>query len=319
MAKVDETSKAIIRLLQDGRRSFSAIAEELGITENTVRSRVNRLIEDRVLTIKGLVNPQNMPSLQVAIMGIKVTTMDLERKARELSSLHGVISCAVVTGRYDLILQLELSEDEDCRDLQGLSLKNVTLSLVDNQTGKTLFSELGEMLFTHYGMSGPLVLSASSHLKTIEPGRYSVVIDLKPGLDEKQLDARILRDFAEFSNRDFINSLSKLLPKKMIPVIVYRCRIPAFLKVNSITKEQRHTLVSQIKRFVVPVDGFRPVEEAIITSGGVNCAEVNPRTMESKRVKGLYFAGEVLDVDGYTGGFNLQIAFCTGYAAGLFC
>ena len=212
-----------------------------------------------------------------------------------------------------------VSEDEDCRDLQGLSLKNVTLSLVDNQTGKTLFSELGEMLFTHYGMSGPLVLSASSHLKTIEPGRYSVVIDLKPGLDEKQLDARILRDFAEFSNRDFINSLSKLLPKKMIPVIVYRCRIPAFLKVNSITKEQRHTLVSQIKRFVVPVDGFRPVEEAIITSGGVNCAEVNPRTMESKRVKGLYFAGEVLDVDGYTGGFNLQIAFCTGHAAGLFC
>lgn len=212
-----------------------------------------------------------------------------------------------------------VSEDEDCRDLQGLSLKNVTLSLVDNQTGKTLYHELGEMLFTHYGMSGPLVLSASSHLKTITPGRYSVVIDLKPGLDEKQLDARILRDFAEFANRDFINSLSKLLPKKMIPVIVYRCRIPAFLKVNSITKEQRRTLVSNIKRFVVPVDGFRPVEEAIITSGGVNCAEVNPRTMESKRVKGLHFAGEVLDVDGYTGGFNLQIAFSTGYAAGLFC
>lgn len=212
-----------------------------------------------------------------------------------------------------------MSDDEDCRDLQGLSLKNVTLSLIDNHTGKTLYHELGEMLFTHYGMSGPLVLSASSHLKTIEPGRYSIEIDLKPGLDEKQLDARILRDFAEFANRDFINSLSKLLPKKMIPVIVYRCRIPAFLKVNSITKEQRRTLVSNIKRFSVPVDGFRPVQEAIITSGGVSCAEVNPRTMESKRVKGLHFAGEVLDVDGYTGGFNLQIAFSTGYAAGLFC
>ena len=212
-----------------------------------------------------------------------------------------------------------VSDDEDCRDLQGLSLKNVTLSLIDNHTGKTLYHELGEMLFTHYGMSGPLVLSASSHLKTIEPGRYSIEIDLKPGLDEKQLDARILRDFAEFANRDFINSLSKLLPKKMIPVIVYRCRIPAFLKVNSITKEQRRTLVSNIKRFSVPVDGFRPVQEAIITSGGVSCAEVNPRTMESKRVKGLHFAGEVLDVDGYTGGFNLQIAFSTGYAAGLFC
>ena len=212
-----------------------------------------------------------------------------------------------------------VSDDEDCRDLQGLSLKNVTLSLIDNHTGKTLYHELGEMLFTHYGMSGPLVLSASSHLKTIEPGRYSIEIDLKPGLDEKQLDARILRDFAEFANRDFINSLSKLLPKKMIPVIVYRCRIPAFLKVNSITKEQRRTLVSNIKRLSVPVDGFRPVQEAIITSGGVSCAEVNPRTMESKRVKGLHFAGEVLDVDGYTGGFNLQIAFSTGYAAGLFC
>ena len=212
-----------------------------------------------------------------------------------------------------------VSNNEDCRDMQGLSLKNVTATLWDKKTGKALYEELGEMLFTHYGMSGPLILSASSHIRTFEPDRYEIRIDLKPGLDDKQLDARILRDFAKFANRDFINALGELLPKKMIPIIVYRTRIPAFAKVNSITKEQRKVLLDTIRCFAVSVDGFRPIDEAIVTAGGVSCREIDPRTMESKKLKGLYFAGEVLDVDGYTGGFNLQIAFSTGYAAGVSC
>lgn len=212
-----------------------------------------------------------------------------------------------------------VSHNEDCRDMQGLSLRNVTVTLWDKKTNKPLYEELGEMLFTHYGMSGPLILSASSHIRTFEPDRYEIRIDLKPGLDDKQLDARILRDFAKFANRDFINALSELLPKKMIPIIVYRTRIPAFTKVNSITKEQRKVLRDTIRCFNISVDGFRPIDEAIVTAGGVSCREIDPRTMESKKLKGLYFAGEVLDVDGYTGGFNLQIAFSTGYAAGVSC
>ena len=212
-----------------------------------------------------------------------------------------------------------VSNNEDCRDMQGLSLKNVTAALWDKKTNKAIYEELGEMLFTHYGMSGPLILSASSHIRTFEPDRYEIRIDLKPGLDDKQLDARILRDFTKFANRDFINALSELLPKKMIPIIVYRTRIPPFTKVNSITKEQRKALCDAIRCFAVSVDGFRPIDEAIVTAGGISCKEVDPRTMESKKCKGLYFAGEVLDVDGYTGGFNLQIAFSTGYAAGVSC
>lgn len=223
-----------------------------------------------------------------------------------------------VTERKPSLVPL-VSDSEDCRDMQGLSLRNVTVSLWDKRMKKKLFSELGEMLFTHYGMSGPLILSASSLIRAFEPDRYEIQIDLKPGLDDKQLDARILRDFSKYANRDFINALSDLLPKKMIPIIVYRSRIPAFTKVNSITKVQRRALFEQIRCFSVPVDGFRPIEEAIVTAGGVSCREINPRTMESKLCPGLYFAGEVLDVDGYTGGFNLQIAFSTGYAAGSSC
>lgn len=208
---------------------------------------------------------------------------------------------------------------EDCKDMQGLSLKNVTLSLVEIVTGKKIYSELGEMLFTHFGLSGPLVLSASAHITDIVPDKYNIVIDLKPGLDDTQLDTRILRDFDKFANKDFMNGLGDLLPKKMIAIVIIRSKIPPFTKINQITKEQRHCLVDVIKRFTIPIDGFRPIDEAIITSGGINVKEINPKTMESKLVKGLYFSGEVIDVDAYTGGFNLQIAFSTGYIAGLCC
>lgn len=207
-----------------------------------------------------------------------------------------------------------VSEESYCRDMMGLSLKNVTLSLYDRK--KCIYKELGEMLFTHFGISGPLVLSASSHIRKMEENRYSIKIDLKPALSPEQLDKRIQRDFSEMLNRSFSNSLNKLLPAKMIPVIVKLSDIPAECRVNSITKQQRKNLAELIKNFPVSVKGFRPVEEAIITSGGVSVKEINPKTMESKLVKGLYFAGEVIDVDAYTGGFNLQIAFSTGYCAG---
>lgn len=198
--------------------------------------------------------------------------------------------------------------------LQGLSLKNVALKVLEN--GKEIYGDFGEMLFTHYGVSGPVILSASSHMKSPENGQYRLVIDLKPALDEQQLDARIQRDFAEFNNKDFINSLSKLLPRKLIPVIVRLSGIEPSAKCNAVTREQRQGLVRLLKSLALDVTGFRPLEEAIITSGGVNVKEIDPKTMQSKIVPNLYFAGEVIDVDAYTGGFNLQIAFSTGYLCG---
>ena len=202
----------------------------------------------------------------------------------------------------------------DCKQMQGLALKNVTLRLV-NQKGKTVFEEFGELLFTHFGLSGPVVLSASAHMN--EKDTYTVLLDLKPALDEQKLDLRLLRDFEKFQNRDFENALVELLPRSMIPVIVRRSGIPAEEKVHSITREQRRALLELMKRFPVEIACKAPVEEAIVTSGGVKVSEIEPGTMQSKRVRGLYVAGELLDVDAYTGGFNLQIAWATGRAAGL--
>lgn len=204
----------------------------------------------------------------------------------------------------------------------GLSLKNVTLTVIDSRSGKTVFSELGEMLFTHFGVSGPLVLSASCHMQPDKSGslsHYRLVIDWKPALSEQQLDARILRDFSQFINKDFINSLGLLLPKKSIPVIASLSGIAFDTKINQITKEQRERLIAAIKQMSLTPLSFRPIEEAIVTAGGVDVTQVNPKTMESKLLSHLHFAGEVLDVDGYTGGFNLQIAFSTGFAAGTYC
>lgn len=209
-------------------------------------------------------------------------------------------------------------KEQWCSKLQGLSLKNVLLTVTDRQDGKRIFQEQGEMLFTHYGISGPLVLSVSSHLREMKPERYQIAIDLKPALTPEQLDTRILRDFELFKNKDFSNALDKLLPRKMIPVVISLSGIPESTKVNQISREQRQKLGRIIKCLELTVLRFRPVEEAIITSGGVSTKEINPKTMESKLVEGLFFAGEVIDVDAYTGGFNLQIAFSTGYLAGMY-
>lgn len=198
--------------------------------------------------------------------------------------------------------------------LQGLSLKNVSIKLFDND--KEIYSDFGEMIFTHYGVSGPIILSASCHITKPKQHNYSILLDLKPALDEQALDKRIQRDFSEFNNKDFLNSLSKLLPNKIIPVIVKLSGIEPSTKVNQITKEQRMTLTHLIKNIKLNISDFRPIEEAIITSGGINTKEINPKSMKSKIIDNLSFAGEVIDVDAYTGGFNLQIAFSTGYLCG---
>ena len=203
-----------------------------------------------------------------------------------------------------------------CVSMQGLSLKNVQLTIVEKSSRKAIYRDFGEMMFTHFGLTGPLVLSASAHMHDLEKGKYTAEIDLKPALDEKTLDNRILSDFAEFKNKDFANSLGKLLPQKMIDTVIRLSGIAPDKKVNSITKEERTALVRILKHFSVSLLGFRPIDEAIITSGGVSVKEINPKTMESKLVAGLYFAGEIIDVDAYTGGFNLQIAFSTAVLAG---
>lgn len=204
-------------------------------------------------------------------------------------------------------------EGPDCPDMQGLSLRNVAVKLLDEK-GKTLYKDFGELLFTHFGLSGPTALSASAHLKG---EGCQLVIDLKPALEEGKLNDRILRDLQMYQNRTMENALTDLLPRSMIPVVLRRTGIDSLLQANSLKKEQRRAIVNLLKNFSFPVFGKRPVEEAIITSGGVKVGEVNPKTMESKKISGLYFAGEILDCDAYTGGFNLQIAWATAYAAAM--
>ena len=222
------------------------------------------------------------------------------------------------------LVPLEVYEKEECKKIQGLSLRNIAIKIIDTDRKKTIYEDFGEMVFTHFGISGPTILSGSAHLAKYKDIDYllkkryiKITIDLKPALTEEHLDDRILRDFKEFKNKQFKNSLDKLLPQKMIPLIVELSGINPDKMVNEITKEERRHLVQLIKYFTITIKNFRPVEEAIITCGGISTKEINPKTMESKLIKGLYFAGEIIDVDAYTGGFNLQIAYSTGYTAGI--
>lgn len=215
------------------------------------------------------------------------------------------------------LVPLETMEDWP-KQAQGLSLRNCSITVVD-QRNRKIFEEFGEMVFTHYGISGPVILSASSYMGRMEPGKYRIWIDLKPALTDEQLDVRLQRDFVKFARKNFSNSLDDLLPQKIIPVIIQLSKISPEKPVHQITREERHTLVSLLKGLGLTVKGYRPIQEAIVTSGGVSVKEIDPGTMESKLVQGLYFAGEIMDVDAYTGGFNLQIAFSTGYLAGMNC
>ena len=229
-----------------------------------------------------------------------------------------------ITNLKPSLVPIEIFEKSICKNLQGLSLRNVSIKIIDNENKKEIYSDFGEMLFTHFGVSGPIILSSSAHLvryKNIDEKfknkNIKIIVDFKPALSEEKLEARILRDFKEFKNKQFKNSLDKLLPQKLIPVIIKLSNINENKKVNEITKEERKQLVILLKNFTLTLEKLRPIEEAIITSGGINIKEINPKTMESKLVKNLYFAGEIIDVDSYTGGFNLQIAYSTGYVAGL--
>ncbi len=228
-----------------------------------------------------------------------------------------------VTSIKPSLVPLEIYDKKLCTELQGLSLKNVSIKLIDKQKNKEIYEDFGEMIFTHFGVSGPIILSSSAHLvryKNIEQlmkeKKIILKIDFKPALKEEKLDERILRDFNEFKNKQFKNALDKLLPQKLIPVIIEKSAINPNKKVNEITKKERANLLKQLKDFEVDVKEFRSIDEAIITSGGISIKEINPKTMESKIIKGLFFAGEIIDVDSYTGGFNLQIAYSTGYVAG---
>ena len=222
------------------------------------------------------------------------------------------------------LVPLVIYEKNECKEMQGLSLRNVGIKIIDESKNKLIYEDFGEMIFTHFGISGPTILSGSAHLvrykeidNLMKEQKIKLQIDLKPALTEEQLDERILRDFKEFKNKHFKHALDKLLPQKMIPIVIEKTKINEEKRVNEITKEERRNLVKVLKKFELTIKEFRPVEEAIITSGGINIKEINPKTMESKLVKGLYFAGEIIDVDSYTGGFNLQIAYSTGYTAGM--
>lgn len=219
----------------------------------------------------------------------------------------------VITPRPSLVPLV--SPDSICADAQGLSLKNIALKITD-KNGRVIYKDFGELLFTHFGLSGPVILSASCHMRRFDAGGYTAGIDLKPALDEEQLDRRIQRDFKENLNRSVSNSLNSLLPKKLISPVLVRWGVEGSKKCNSVTREERRRLVILLKNFTVKITGTRPIDEAVVTSGGVKVSEINPKTMESKIVKNLYFAGEVIDVDGYTGGFNLTIAWMTGRLSG---
>ena len=220
-----------------------------------------------------------------------------------------------------------ISKNEDlqlCQSMQGLSLRNISMKIVDEEKNKKIYEDFGELLFTHFGVSGPTILSSSAHIlryknveELLQRGKIKLQIDLKPALNEEKLNLRLLRDFEKYKNKQIINSLNELLPKKMIEPVIKKAKIKNEKRINEITKQERENLIHVIKCFEITISGFRPIEEAIITRGGINVKEINPKTMESKLIEGLYFAGEIIDVDAYTGGFNLQIAYSTGYTAGL--
>ena len=220
-----------------------------------------------------------------------------------------------------------ISKNEDlqlCQAMQGLSLRNISMKIVDEEKNKKIYEDFGELLFTHFGVFGPTILSSSAHIlryknveELLQREKIKLQIDLKPALNEEKLNLRLLRDFEKYKNKQIINSLNELLPKKMIEPVIKKAKIKNEKRINEITKQERENLIRVIKCFEITISGFRPIEEAIITRGGINVKEINPKTMESKLIEGLYFAGEIIDVDAYTGGFNLQIAYSTGYTAGL--
>ena len=279
----------------------------------TLRGRVRRILTDELGVTGAELEDGRVFSARRVILCTGGASYPATGSSGDGYRLAGELGHTIVPPRGSLV-PLEAA-GEDCARMQGLALKNVRVR-VRNQKKKTVYEDFGELLFTHFGLSGPVILSASAHLDDWTKNRYTVTIDLKPALDEQQLDARLLREFRAQSNRAFGNALNGLLPRLMIPVILDRSGIPPQTRVHDLTKGQRRTLLELLKGFRIELTGPRPVEEAIVTSGGVKLKEIDPATMASRLVPGLYIAGELLDADGYTGGFNLQIAWATGHAAG---
>ena len=326
----------------DGRDAM-AFFEKLGVPLKTERGNRVFPVSDRAFDISGALE-RRLKALRVTMVRDRAVHLEIEEgticgvqgERREYPAQAVILATggvsypgtgstgeghrmAAETGHTVTPLRGSLvplrEQGNLCARMQGLSLRNVGLTLFENN--KKIYTDFGELLFTHFGVSGPLILSASAHMRHFEKKAYRLEIDLKPALDEQQLDKRLLADFTKYANSDFCNALDDLLPQKLIPVVVELTEIAPHQKVHDLTKEQRRGLLQLLKHFPVVIAGPCPVTDAIVTSGGVKVGEIDPKTMESKIVKGLYFAGELIDVDAYTGGFNLQIAWATGRAAGL--
>ena len=297
---VSDRSQSVLECLQNEMR-------RLKVTVRTARVREILMEEGQAAGVKTDQEQIRSKWVILATGGLSYPTTGSTGDGYSMAEALG----HTVTKTEGSLVPLETA-GEDCPEMQGLSLRNVGVKLV-NEKNKVLYKDFGELLFTHFGVSGPTVLSTSAHMK----GSCRLIIDLKPALDEGKLDARILRDLEMYRNRSMENALTDLLPRSMIPVILRRLEIDPAMQANSLTKQQRRAMVELLKAFPLEITGKRPVSEAIITSGGIKVSEIDPKTMESKLVSGLYFAGEIIDCDAYTGGFNLQIAWATAFAAGV--
>lgn len=343
------TNKDIIKMLEEeglkvkeerGHRIFPITDSSKDVLNVLVRllKRSNVKIETNAKVEKILTENEKIVGVQAVIDG-KVKTINADRVILATGGMSYPVTGSNGDG-YELAKELghtitkikpslipltaQRESLEICKELQGLSLINVSIKLIDTQKNKIIYDDFGEMLFTHWGVSGPIILSGSAHLlryknveELLKEGKIELSINLKPALTEEKLENRILRDFEAQKNKEFKNSLNELLPKKLIEPIIRMSGIDENKKVNSITKQERKNLVKLLQDFRIKINGFRPINEAIVTSGGISVKEINPKTMESKIIHGLYFAGEIIDVDAYTGGFNLQIAWSTGYTAGM--
>lgn len=306
----------LVRLLKRSNVKIETNAKvEKILTENEKIVGVQAVIDGKVRTI-------NADKVILATGGMSYPVTGSNGDGYELAKELGHTITKIKPSLIPLTAQRESLEI--CKELQGLSLINVSIKLIDTQKNKIIYDDFGEMLFTHCGVSGPIILSGSAHLlryknveELLKEGKIELSINLKPALTEEKLENRILRDFEAQKNKEFKNSLNELLPKKLIEPIIRMSGIDENKKVNSITKQERKNLVKLLQDFRIKINGFRPINEAIVTSGGISVKEINPKTMESKIIHGLYFAGEIIDVDAYTGGFNLQIAWSTGYTAGM--
>lgn len=300
---VSDRSADVIKALQNELRHFSVSVRKSRVTDILVTDG----------TVQGVKTDDGIISCNKVLIATGGVSYPLTGSTGDGYTFARKLGHTVVEPRGSLV---PMQAGADCSRMQGLSLRNTELKLLDKKR-KVVFRDFGELLFTHFGISGPMALSASAHMKDGE--RYTVSLDLKPALDEGKLDARFLRDLEKYANRSMENALSDLYPASMIPVLLDRAGIDPAMKANSLTKIQRRKLLELTKAFEIVIDGLRPVEEAIITRGGVSTKEIDPNSMESKLVHGLYFAGEIIDCDAYTGGFNLQIAWATAYAAAMHC